>query len=479
MNIENCSCFIDENLESTINTLSMCYIDIAQFFFTSRLVFIKKVLDFYVDKILTENKVYEYKSVFIFLIKNSFRAIKIINLDKRQEFIECILYNYCPKIFNMFEIFNISEVESYNDCEPNNYSEGDEFDEYPGDEFDEYPGDEFDEYPGDEFDEYPVDEFDEYPGDKFDEYPGDEFDEYPENNDFFRIENKKKYESCENNDCYISQILIDIFRYIEDKNNIKNFFYNLELQTNDLGKLFNRKVFSCFLETHGRNFVINLILELNIDINLDLLFELDIPELMKLNSEQNKILDYLEKKELYTVLLIDKSFYCLEELLKNNVTKDILLPKIKSVIENLHITVYDNKYFEKIRSIEYIFNILDIKIEKIFAPHIIEEFNEEIKDNKKYIPFEIIKRAEYINWELYEYLNYVDIPEWLKPPWKEYWCQKINKDFDKDIIFFFCENIFLDEDTKEIYLQIEQSVLFAPKSENYKKAKKSFYKKIN
>jgi len=85
---------------------------------------------------------------------------------------------------------------------------------------------------------------------------------------------------------------------------------------------------------------------------------------------------------------------------------------------------------------------------------------------------------ENLNWELYEDLNINDIPKFLLPYWKNFWIQKIKNDFPKDRIIYFYEDIFENENIKEIYYNIQHSIDYDLGSENYQNAKNSFYDKI-
>lgn len=83
-----------------------------------------------------------------------------------------------------------------------------------------------------------------------------------------------------------------------------------------------------------------------------------------------------------------------------------------------------------------------------------------------------LRVARRVNWCDYHYEN---IHKMCLPLWKNYWMNKIKKDFPKEKIVYFYEDIFENENVRFVYEQIQKSIEYDINSENFHEAKNEFY----
>jgi len=175
-------------------------------------------------------------------------------------------------------------------------------------------------------------------------------------------------------------------------------------------------------------------------------------------------------------LRLDYSFIkCLGYIIDYfNIPKDFIVKIVRSLFlhrKYLKCKISDIRYM---RSLIKILDIYDINyVDKDYELY--NYFIEDCLYNLKiFVPTKLIPYIYKINFDLYTHLNLDQISENRKNDWNGYWFNRIKKEFNKEEIFYFYDDLFDNEDTKFVYTQIQQSINYNLNSENYKNAKKEF-----
>lgn len=300
-------------------------------------------------------------------------------------------------------------------------------------------------------------------------------------------------------DMFLSDFIPNYFKLLNNLDNDKlldvvGFFVDIVFE-NINNELFIKMFFSKIMEINfipktfldnseclrtiskiNKNLLLFLVNKHNLSISLNSIIKSDIFELLDESTFE---------EDIDTLLLLfkeNKSFYCIYKFLEKELLNEEQKKDIISYIKNFRKTQIDSinyKFlYNNIQVFIKLIKILNIDISDCLDNDIILNIFNSLKINEEYIPLELIKTTK-LNWIVYENIEFNDIPDNLKPDWKYHWFNKIRNEFSKEQIIYFYDELFENDNMKEVYLQIQDSVDYAPHSLKYYNIKNDFYKKIN